>query len=130
MRLWLPLKLHGVAPFRACLEEKLYLTRYFHEQVAKIEGIETGPAPDLSITHFRYVAHHGDANLFNEELINRIRSDGRVFLSSTLLDGKFVIRFACLSFRTHLSRVDLLLNLIQENIKLMQEAMPPEPRQA
>ena len=132
MRLWLPLKLHGVAPFRACLEEKLNLTRYFHEQVAKIKGIETGPAPDLSITYFRYVAPHGDAdsldadasvfdaNLFNEELISRIRSDGRVFLSSTLLDGKFVIRFACLSFRTHLSRVDLLLNLIQENIKLMQ----------
>lgn len=130
MRLWLPLKLHGVAPFRACLEEKLMLTRYFHEQVVKIKGIETGPAPDLSITYFRYVAPYGDAdaldasvfdaNLFNEELISRIRSDGRVFLSSTLLDGKFVIRFACLSFRTHLSRVDLLLNLIKENIKLMQ----------
>jgi glutamate/tyrosine decarboxylase-like PLP-dependent enzyme len=125
MRLWLPLKLHGVAPFRACLEEKLNLTRYFHEQVAKIAGIETGPAPDLSITYFRYVAPHGDANSFdansfNEELISRIRSDGRVFLSSTLLHGKFVIRFACLSFRTHLSRVDLLLDLIQENIKLLE----------
>jgi glutamate/tyrosine decarboxylase-like PLP-dependent enzyme len=138
MRLWLPLKLHGVAPFRACLEEKLMLTRYFHEQVAKIEGIETGPEPDLSITYFRYVAPQDDAssldassldargansfdaNRFNEELINRIRSDGRVFLSSTLLQGKFVIRFACLSFRTHLSRVDLLLDLIQENIKLLQ----------
>jgi glutamate/tyrosine decarboxylase-like PLP-dependent enzyme len=128
MRLWLPLKLHGVAPFRACLEEKLMLTRYFHEQVAKIEGIETGPEPDLSITYFRYVAPQDDArdansfdaNRFNEELINRIRSDGRVFLSSTLLHGKFVIRFACLSFRTHLSRVDLLLDLIQENIKLLE----------
>jgi glutamate/tyrosine decarboxylase-like PLP-dependent enzyme len=130
MRLWLPLKLHGVAPFRACLEEKLLLTHYFHEQVAKIKGIETGPAPDLSITYFRYVAPHDDensldasvfdANSFNEQLISRIRSDGRVFLSSTLLDGKFVIRFACLSFRTHLSKVDLLLDLIQENIKFLE----------
>lgn len=121
MRLWLPLKLHGLAPFRACLEEKLMLTRYFHREVAKIEGIETGPEPDLSITYFRYMAPQGDAKLFNEELINRIRTDGRVFLSSTLLDGKFVIRFACLSFRTHLPRVDLLLKLIRENIRLMEE---------
>lgn len=121
MRLWLPLKLHGLAPFRACLEEKLWLTRYFHEQVAKIKGIETGPDPDLSITYFRYVPQRGDANLFNQTLMNRIRTDGRVFLSSTMLAGKFVIRFACLSFRTHLPRVDLLLDLIQENITSMED---------
>ncbi len=29
LRLWLPLKLHGVAPFRACLEEKLLLAEIF-----------------------------------------------------------------------------------------------------
>jgi glutamate/tyrosine decarboxylase-like PLP-dependent enzyme len=120
MRLWLPLKLMGVAPFRSCLEEKLWLTRYFHAQVGTTKRIETGPAPDLSITYFRYMPYQGDVNSFNEELIKRIRSDGRVFLSSTLLDGKFVIRFACLNFRTHLSRVDLLLDLIRENIKLME----------
>ena len=78
MRLWLPLKLHGVAPFRACLEEKLLLSRYFHREVAKIRGIETGPEPDLCITYFRYVTQKGDANRFNEELIDRIRSDGRI----------------------------------------------------
>ncbi len=120
MRLWLPLKLHGVAPFRACLEEKLAITRYFHEEVAKIDGIETGPTPDLSITYFRYISDeaddHTDNNAFNEALINRIRTDGRVFLSSTLLDGKFVIRFACLSFRTHLWHADLLLELLQQHI--------------
>lgn len=33
MRTWLPLKLHGLQPFRACLREKLLLTRYFHERV-------------------------------------------------------------------------------------------------
>jgi hypothetical protein len=36
LRLWLPLKLHGIAPFRACLEEKLMLAQYFYEEVQKI----------------------------------------------------------------------------------------------
>jgi aromatic-L-amino-acid decarboxylase len=121
LRLWMPLKLHGVAPFRSALEEKLLLTRYFHEQVAKIPGVETGPAPDLSVTYFRYVPKNGDANLFNEELLNLIRTDGRVFLSSTLLNSKFVIRFACLSFRTHLDRVDLLLQLLRDKIGVLEE---------
>lgn len=120
LRLWLPLKVHGLIPFRACLQEKLFLARYFREEVGKLPNVEIGPEPDLSITYFHYVPEHGNANEFNEELLNLIRTDGRVFLSSTLLDGKFVIRFACLSFRTHLDRVDLLLTLIKEKIALLE----------
>src|SRR5699024_2281318 len=33
MRMWLPLQLHGVKPFVACLEEKLLLTAYFREKL-------------------------------------------------------------------------------------------------
>ncbi len=35
MRLWLPLKLHGIDVFRACLEEKLGLAAYFNRMVKK-----------------------------------------------------------------------------------------------
>ena len=38
LRLWLPLMLHGVKPFRAGLEEKLLLTKYFYEELKKING--------------------------------------------------------------------------------------------
>ena len=34
LRMWLPLILLGTAPFRAALEEKLLLARYFHREVA------------------------------------------------------------------------------------------------
>lgn len=36
LRLWLPLQLHGVKPFVACLEEKLLLTTYFREQLVEL----------------------------------------------------------------------------------------------
>lgn len=123
LRLWLPLKLCGVAPFRACLEEKLKLTQYFRREVANIEGIEVAPEPDLSITWFRYCPKEGDANAFNQQLIDNIRKDGRVFVSSTSLEGKFVIRFACLAFRTHLERVDLLLALIRKHIQILEKTV-------
>jgi aromatic-L-amino-acid/L-tryptophan decarboxylase len=110
LRLWLPLQLHGLAPFRACLEEKLLLTRYFHRRVAEL-GYETGPAPELSVATFRWSAAD-DPEEANRAILSRIHDDGRVFISSTRLDGRFTLRLAALAFRTRLSTVDTLLDLL------------------
>lgn len=117
LRMWLPLKLFGLAPFRASLKEKVLLAQYFHEEVQKIEGIGVGPEPDLSVAIFRYVPQNGDANSFNNLLIKAIQKDGRIFLSSTTIDGVFWIRVAVLIFRTHLSHMDLLLKIVKEKVQ-------------
>lgn len=114
LRLWLPLKLFGVKPFRAALQEKILLAKYFHKEIQKIPGFEVGPEPDLSVAIFRHVPNNRDANPFNEKLIKAIQDDGRIFLSSTTIDGIFWIRVAVLIFRTHLKQVDLLLEIIQK----------------
>lgn len=121
LRLWLPLKLHGVAPFRACLEEKLLLTRYFHERVQEV-GFETGPEPELSVATYRWVPDGRDADGFNRALLEAIHRDGRVFISSTLLDGRFTLRMAALAFRTHLKTIDLLLEILAEKVAEIQDA--------
>ncbi len=115
LRLWLPLKLHGVAPFRACLEEKLLLAKYFHVEVQKL-GFECKNDPELSVVAYRYLPKTGDANIFNKKLLDAVVTDGRVFISSTMLDGDFTLRFACLSFRSHLSTVDLLLETLRSKV--------------
>jgi len=84
LRMWLPLKLHGVKPFRACLQEKLLLARYFYDEIQKL-GFEVGPPPELSVVTYRYVPVKGNANAFNKELLQAVQDDGRVFISSTLL---------------------------------------------
>lgn len=116
LRLWLPLKLHGVAPFRACLEEKLMLAKYFHREVQKI-GFVSDLEPELSVVTYRYVPPHGNADEFNKRLLEAVVADGRVFISSTVLNGHYTLRFACLAFRTHLSTVDTLLEVLDESIK-------------
>ncbi len=118
LRLWLPLKLHGVAPFRACLEEKLLLAKYFYAEVQKI-GFESKIEPELSVVTYRYVPATGDANEFNKRLLNAVVADGRVFISSTMLNDEFTLRFACLAFRTHLNTVDLLLNILRQKVGLI-----------
>lgn len=113
LRLWLPLTLFGLAPFRAALEEKLVLARYFHARLAELPDWEVGPPPDLSVVTYRYRPPRGDADEFNRRLVAAIQNDGRVFLSSTRLDGRFTLRLAVLHFRTHVADVDLALELLR-----------------
>ncbi len=116
LRMWLPLVLLGTGPFRAALDEKLLLARYFHGEARRL-GFETGPEPDLSIATFRWApagAGLEATNALNEALVDAVRRDGRVFLSSTLLDGRFTLRMAALSFRTHRRHVDLALRILCE----------------
>jgi glutamate/tyrosine decarboxylase-like PLP-dependent enzyme len=115
LRLWMPLKLFGLAPFRAALAEKLELARYFHHKLSALPGFETGPEPDLSVVTYRYMPEKGDADDFNRKLLRALHNDGRVFVSSTLLEGRFVLRLAVLNFRTHRDTIDLLLTLLRDN---------------
>jgi glutamate/tyrosine decarboxylase-like PLP-dependent enzyme len=112
-RMWFPLKLFGLQPFRAALAEKIWLARYFYQAINKLDGFETGPYPDLSIVTFRYFPAAGAANDFNRKLLEAVHQDGKVFITSTLIDGEFTLRLAVLNFRTHRKTIDYLLELLR-----------------
>jgi glutamate/tyrosine decarboxylase-like PLP-dependent enzyme len=116
LRMWISLQLLGIAPFRAALEEKVMLCNYFYTEVQKL-GFDVGPKPELSIAIFRYRTNTSDDNAFNLELIEKFKRDGSVFLSSTTINGTVWLRFAVLSFRTHLAQVDLALSLLKDMIQ-------------
>ncbi len=116
LRMWLPLQLLGIAPFRAAIKEKVLLCRYFFEKIQEL-GFHTGPYPDLSIMIFRYVPTKKNANAFNEALVRFVQEDGRVFLSSTTIEGAYWIRLAVLSFRTHKREIDLCLDILRAGLE-------------
>jgi glutamate/tyrosine decarboxylase-like PLP-dependent enzyme len=118
VRMWLPLTLLGTAPFQAALDEKLLLARYFYQEIHTL-GFEVGPPPDLSIVTYRWVPPGADlerANQINQAIVDGARRDGRVFLSSTMLDGRFTLRLAVLAFRTHRRSIDLALRVLREQV--------------
>ena len=118
LRMWLPLTLLGARPFRAALEEKLLLARYFYREVAAL-GFEVGPLPDLSIVTFRWAPEGMSperVNAINQVIVDGVRRDGRVFLSSTMLEGRFTLRLAALAFRTHRRTIDLALRVLREQV--------------
>jgi aromatic-L-amino-acid decarboxylase len=108
LRVWLPLKLHGVAAFRRALDEKMDLAREATEALRRIPGIEIVAEPRLSLTAFRLSlpgAEAGERDDVNRELLARINAGGRVYLSGTTLPQGFVLRICVLSVRTHRDRV-------------------------
>ena len=114
LRMWLPLQLYGLKPFKAALEQKIWLCRHFYEEVQKI-GFEVGPYPELSVCIYRFVPVDGtDANAFNLELVKKVQEDGRVFISSTTIDGVVWLRLAVLCFRTSLREIDILLDVLKQ----------------
>jgi aromatic-L-amino-acid/L-tryptophan decarboxylase len=118
LRVWLPLKMHGVGPFREALEEKLELARWASEELKKIPGIEVVAEPQLSTLAFRLNPagdpNTGELNRLNRRLMKRINDRKRVLLTGTSLRGDFVIRICVLSFRTHQDRMEAGLEDIRE----------------
>ncbi|MFT5735654.1 MAG: glutamate/tyrosine decarboxylase-like PLP-dependent enzyme [Planctomycetota bacterium] len=116
LRMWLPLVLHGAHRFRASLHEKHLLARYFQRRAVAL-GFEVGPEPDLSVALFRWIPKGSRSveatNEFNAALLKAVLDDGRVFLSSTRIDGHFWIRVAILCFRTHREHVDHVLGILE-----------------
>lgn len=120
LRLWLPLKVLGVAPFRAALSEKIQLARHFYERIKGIDGFEVGPYPDLSLVIYRYRPKRGNPDQFNQRLMQAVQDDGRVFISSTRVDNKLVLRAAIVCFRTHLDEVEEALDVLERTARRLE----------
>jgi aromatic-L-amino-acid decarboxylase len=111
LRVWLPLRLHGVGAFRAALDEKLDLAAHAHADLARDPRLELPWPPDLSTVTFRLRRGDDDANL---RFLDRINASGHVFSSSTRVGGRVLLRLCILSHRTHLVHVDRALQVIHE----------------
>jgi aromatic-L-amino-acid decarboxylase len=130
LRVWLPLKLFGIEPFRQQLEEKLDLAAWAAEELHTIEGIEIIAEPQLSIIAFRLLRPGLDdaaLDALNRDLIARINKRQRVMLTGAVVEGRFVIRICVVSHRTHRERMEMCMEDVRAAIE---ELNPPLKTQA
>ena len=117
LRVWLPLKLHGLETFRQTLDEKLDLARYLAQELRQIPHLEVLTEPTLSLVIFRLEPPHLDEdqlNDLNRHFLAAANRPRRVLLTPTTLpDGRFILRACILSFRTHQDRVQMALEDLQ-----------------
>jgi aromatic-L-amino-acid decarboxylase len=117
LRVWLPLKLFGIEPFREQLNEKLDLIEWVTAELRSIEGIEIVAEPQLTIVAFRLNAvlneGTGDLDELNRRFLGKINARKRVMLTPAVVGGMFVIRICIVSHRTHLERVRMCIEDIR-----------------
>jgi aromatic-L-amino-acid decarboxylase len=109
LRVWLPLHLHGVAAFRAALDEKLDLARVVHDGLVADGRFAVPYEPDLSIVPFRL---RGADDAANRALLEAINASGRVLVSGTVIDDAYWVRAAVLAHRTHRDHIDEFLAVV------------------
>jgi aromatic-L-amino-acid decarboxylase len=112
LRVWFPLKLLGVQAFRENLDEKLDLTEWLSARLREVPACEFLAEPELTVIPFRFRPARGDVDAFNRKLLRNINMTKKLYLSSTLLRGEFVIRVCILSFRTHIEQVEEAFEVI------------------
>ena len=107
LRVWLPLKMFGIEPFRELLDEKLDLARWATAELRNVDGIEIVAEPQLSIVAFRHT------RIDNRRLLDAINRRRRVMMTGTTIGTEFVIRICVVSHRTHMDRMRMAIDDIR-----------------
>lgn len=122
LSLWLPLHLHGIAAFRAALDEKLDLADRARTRLSTVDGIELHPGSDLSVIAFRAVARDSlVADEMTDRIVRHVNATGEIFLASTRLRGRVYGRVAVLGLRTSAAHVHRAVELIAQGAKIERE---------
>jgi aromatic-L-amino-acid decarboxylase len=111
LSVWLPLQLHGVAPFREALDLGLDLAGHAYDRLSTISGIDARWRPDLTIVAFMF--DDDDMGRAALEAVNRDRS---AHVSPTVVGGRFVLRLAVLNRRTTTEHVDRVIDIIEKTL--------------
>ena len=126
LKVWVSLLAHGRAAYGRRIAHDAALARYLGDLVVEHPDFELMCEPRLSICCFRYRPRGWGGSeealdRLNERLMTAIHSDGRVYCSNAVIDGRFGLRACIVNFRTEAPDVERLLAVAAELGELEQQ---------
>ena len=115
LKLWFVIRHYGVEGLRHHIREHVELTQKFAGWVRDSEDFEILAPVPLNLVCFA----PRQGNTFSEELLRRINSSGRAYLTHTILGGRHAIRFCVGQTHTRLEHVRDAWELICETARQM-----------
>ncbi len=109
LKLWFVLRAYGLEGLRTRIRNHVAWARAARDRLAALPGVSIVTEPRLSLFTF---ALSDDAA--TEGLLQRINDDGRIYLTQTRVDGRFVIRVQVGSFDCREEDVMLIAKTVQE----------------
>jgi aromatic-L-amino-acid decarboxylase len=117
LKLWFAIRTYGVHGLQQHLRGHIALAQEFAGWVAAEPQWEIAAPHPLSVVCYRFVpAGHDDAALdaLNAAIMDDVNADGRIFISSTKLRGRSVLRLAIGNERTTREDVVLAWQIIRD----------------
>ncbi|KAF8692733.1 hypothetical protein HU200_039431 [Digitaria exilis] len=97
LKLWMVLRLYGVENLQSYIRKHIELAKYFEQLVIADSRFEVVTPRTFSLVCFRLLplaSDQDDGRNLNYDLMDAANSSGKIFLSHTVLSGKFILRFA------------------------------------
>lgn len=119
LKLWLAFRVHGAEQFRRAIRNNLKQAQLCKTLIDKEEELELLVEPQLSTVPFRHIpkklrGNEAALNEHNLQLVKRMQDDGRVYVSSAVVDGKVCLRPCFVNFRTCDDDVRILIEVVLE----------------
>ncbi len=119
LKLWFVLRSFGVEGLQEKLRYHLKLADKFVESLKADNHFELLAPVTMNVICFRYlpekVTGEQEINKFNEDLLNRINSGGKIYLTHTKLNGKYAIRMVIAQTNVQERHVENAWNIILTN---------------
>lgn len=96
LKLWYVFRFYGRQGITALLRESLRLAQLLKSLIEADRDFELAAPVDLSLVCFR----HRSGNAVTRRLLAELNATGEAFLSHTVLNGRYVLRFAIGNFQT------------------------------
>jgi aromatic-L-amino-acid/L-tryptophan decarboxylase len=103
LKLWMSLKVFGLAAFRQAVTRGIELAEFAEEQLRQSPCWEILTPAQFGIITFRYICDDqskSDMNTLNQQIIDAMLQDGFAFLTSTTLKGQTALRLCTINPRT------------------------------
>ena len=115
LKLWFLIRAHGLEGLRTMIRNHVAWAERLASRLRAEPDFEITSEPVLSLFSFRYTGKGDrDVEALNQQLVQAINDDGRIYVTQTMLDGMFVIRFQIGQFEVNESDIDLAFEVICE----------------
>ncbi|MEM9100648.1 MAG: pyridoxal-dependent decarboxylase [Pseudomonadota bacterium] len=114
LKIWFVLRAYGIDRLAERIRSHIRWTRELADKVEAEDGFEIVTPPMFALFTFRYLREGSDPDELNRRLIEAINDDGRIYLTQTLHEGHFVIRFTIGQWDTEEADIAFAWDVIRE----------------
>src|SRR5919106_1532396 len=102
LKVWTVMQAVGLEGYRALWRNDIIVAKEITRLAAAHPRLEVLAQSDLSCFALRFKPRNAEINAFNRKLLDRTHRDGRIFITGTVLAGRFALRGCVTNFRSTL----------------------------